>query len=167
MLSKKIFSMCITSRLWHNKLSFQYERSQKILLFVQWCHSPYPSIGGGGGPVSVTFGKFLTLRQTCVGINIRGGSSLYNSPFFKAFLFILNAQSLSKNLQWQSNQEDFPSFANKKTFCVFHAIQTCQSTMCPPTRQHAISRKIINSLHQSCPHHEILLSLDHQLKGCK
>ena len=87
MFSKKFFSMRIRSRLCLNKLSFQYGRSQKNLLFVQLCHSPYSSIRVT--PFSVTFGKCFTLLQTFNGVNLGGGPFVSTCHFRKALIFLL------------------------------------------------------------------------------
>src|ERR1044072_7952275 len=87
-LSKKFFSICITSRLWRNKLSFQYGRSQNILLFVQLCVTPYPSILHAL-PVSVNFGSSQTWFHIATGDNRGGGRSVTRSPFLKFVLFFL------------------------------------------------------------------------------
>src|SRR3954471_9554114 len=81
-LSKKFFSKCITFRLWRNKLSFQYERSQNILLFVQLCVTLYPSIRHAL-PLSVNFGSSLTYSHIAHGSNRGGGKSLTRTSFLK------------------------------------------------------------------------------------
>ena len=97
MFSKKFSSMCITSKLCLNKLSFQYGRSQKMILFVQLCDSSYPFILVS--PLSMTFGKCFMLLQTCNGVKLGGGPSVSAWPFRKALLFLLKWCSLGKNLR--------------------------------------------------------------------
>src|SRR3954467_2984373 len=79
-LSKKFFSICITSRLWRNKLSFQYERSQNILLFVQLCVTLYPLIRHALA-VSVNFSSSLTCSHIVYYGNRRGGKSFTRTSF--------------------------------------------------------------------------------------
>src|ERR1043165_1169002 len=87
-LSKKFFSICITSRLWRNKLSFQYGRSQNILLFVQLWVTSYPSIRHAL-PVSVNFGSSQTWFHITPGGNRGGGKSFSRTSFLKFVLFLL------------------------------------------------------------------------------
>src|ERR1044072_2190104 len=87
-LSKKFFSICITLRLWRNKLSFQYGRSQNILLFVQLCTTLYPSILHAL-PISVNFGSSRTSFHIAPGGNRGGGKSVTRSSFLKFILFLL------------------------------------------------------------------------------
>ena len=63
MLSKKFFSMCITSRLWCKKLAFQYGNFQMVLFLVQLCFFPKPS--STNSAFSTRVGNYETCCHIC------------------------------------------------------------------------------------------------------